>query len=158
MDHESLDPPTTNKLQPSMNEPNIPDDPPNTNNERIIPINISPKPFAKFKSPMQCQHIRPEETTLEPSNNNDYYKKVYDIIGNNNNSDGEDPQQRECLLATLDDGSTTETPGSIRDIEIDINFSNNSPNENSKYLRSPNNNDSVHDHNENLQCQNLNKR
>jgi hypothetical protein len=51
MDHESLELPTTQKLQKSMTEPRIPDNPQiNPSSERIIPISISPKPFTKSQN------------------------------------------------------------------------------------------------------------
>ena len=45
-----------------------------------------------------------------------------DIISNNsynNNSDNNESSHRRSLLVTLEDGSTTETQGSIRDIKRD---------------------------------------
>ena len=122
MDQESLASPTTKEnLQKSMTEqtrivnPQI-----NPSSERIIPISLSPKPFTKFITPTFNQETAPE-SRLETTNNNDYYKKVSDIISNeSNNSNNENnnkSSQRRSLLVTLEDGSTTETQGSVRDIK-----------------------------------------
>ena len=147
MDHESLASQKTKKIQKSMTEPRIPDNPQmNPSSERIIPISISPKPFTKSQNPKSKQDNRSENKS-DATNNNDYYRKVSDIISgtNNNNINSEENLQRRSLLVTLEDGSTTETLGSVGDIgsdnqkalknlqdkieiEIDLNTSNNNNN------------------------------
>ena len=124
MDHELLASPIPKKLQQSMTEPRIPDIPQNLtrnpSSERIIPISISPKPFIRSPKPNSNHETKPHTTTTDTTNNNDYYKQVSDIISNNNNNNHENLQRRS-LLVTLDDGSTTETLGSIKDIESENN-------------------------------------
>ena len=114
-------------FQESMIEPrasiNPQTNPSNPSSERIIPISLSPKPFTKHNphNPNPNPQSAPENR-LETTNNNDYYKKVSDIISNNsynNNSDNNESSHRRSLLVTLEDGSTTETQGSIRDIKRD---------------------------------------
>ena len=121
MDHESLASPATKKFQKSMTEPRIPDNPQiNPSSERIIPISISPKPFTKSQNPKSNRNTKSGNTS-DTTNNNDYYKTVSDIISgnNNNNSNSNENFQKRSLLVTLEDGSTTETLGSVRDIESD---------------------------------------
>lgn len=121
MDNESLASPTTKKLQKSMTEPRIPDNPQiNPSSERIIPISFSPKPFTKSQNPKSNRNTKSGKTS-DTTKNNDYYKKVSDIISgnNNNNIDSHENFQRRSLLVTLEDGSTTETLGSVGDIESD---------------------------------------
>ena len=146
MDHEfSLEPPTTEKVHlESMTEPrrkrSIPNNPNNSSSERIIPINISPKPFTKLKKSTLNQD-NTQEKSIDARNNNDYYKQVSEIINNNNNENSDDLQRRS-LLVTLEDGSTTETLGSIRDIELDQARRKSLENENVEELNTSNNNKS----------------
>lgn len=121
MDHESLPSHKNKKIQKSMTEPRVPDNPHiNPSSERIIPISISPKPFTKSQNPKSKQDSR-SESKCDATNNNDYYRKVSDIIcgTNNNNINSEENLQRRSLLVTLEDGSITETLGSVGDIGSD---------------------------------------
>ena len=124
MDEESSASPTQQeKLQESMTEPSASSNPQtNPSSERIIPISLSPKPFTKLHNPNSNPTQSAHESRLETTNNNDYYKQVSDIISNNsnnNNNDNNESSHRRSLLVTLEDGSTTETQGSVRDIKRD---------------------------------------
>ena len=120
MDQKSLaSPKQKEKCQESMTEP-IPINNPQTNpsSERIIPISLSPKPFTKHNPHNPNSQNKPE-SRLETTNNNDYYTKVSDIISNksnNNSNDDNESSHRRSLVVTLEDGSTTETLGSVRDV------------------------------------------
>ena len=125
MDHASIATPTTNKLQQSMSEPPAEDtfrnSEKNCRNERVIPIHILSNPHTNLtNSPSLNQESRKSTTTDKVHNNNEYNNKLNNIICSDNNND--ENLQKRSLLVTLEDGTTTETLGSIRDIVADNNI------------------------------------
>ena len=81
---------------------------------RIIPIDILSNPYTNNKRSSSNQVTGNNERLDITNNNNEYNTKLNNIVCSQNKDEGN--SHRRSLLVTLEDGTTTETSGSIRDI------------------------------------------
>ena len=107
---------TTNTLQQSTPDAHGPSNDQNVIqnhvNERVIPIRILSNPHLSARG--QMPSLMNEAHIIDTvNNNNSYNNKDVNINYNDNDKDGN--LQRRSLLVTLEDGTTTQTLGSIRD-------------------------------------------
>ena len=113
MDYASITD-TTNTLQQSTFDAHCPSNCQNViqnqANERVIPIRILSNPHMSARS--QMPSLMNEADIIDTVNNNN--NKDVNINCNDNDKDGN--SQRRSLLVTLEDGTTTQTLGSVRDI------------------------------------------
>lgn len=141
MDHVSIVH-TTNKLEQSMSESHVQDNFQSPEQscriERVIPIQILSNPHTKIKNghPSSSQDIR--RNAADTANNNNTYEDKLNNISFDDNNEGENSNRRS-LLVTLEDGTTTETLGTVRDIESEKNYFDNLQNNTIENVRNLNN-------------------
>ena len=116
MDYDSITD-ATNTTQQSTNDAHGPSTHQNViqnhANERVIPIRILTNPHMSVSSQMPSS-MNESDIIDTVNNNNTYNNKDVNIKYNDNDKDGN--LQRRSLLVTLEDGTTTQTLGSVRDI------------------------------------------